>query len=181
MKRFQRIAAYLVKMRHVAIRFKTKVPNLYLLEDVEYGWEKTIYGKVTEVIPPNTPKPLRKSIKMITYVDTNLMHGLVMGKSVTGISHLLNQTPVEWFTRRQPTVKTATYGADFMVARTATKQILEMRTTLRYLGVQVNGSMYLFGDNKTVVESCRYPRHNCINGMSYYHSIESGKLLQQES
>ena len=86
------------------------------------------------------------------------MHDIVTGRSVTGIIHLLNQTPVEWYTKRQPTVETATYGAEFMAARTATKQILEMRATLRYLGIQVDGATYMFGDNKTVVESCSVPK-----------------------
>jgi len=154
MRRLQRIAGYSAKMRHGAIRFRTELPNLSSLENVEYGWEKIIYRKVTEVIPTDALKPLGKLIKMIAYVNVNLMHDIVTGRSVTGIIHLLNQTPVEWFTKRQPIKEMTSYGAKFMAARTATRQILEMRTTMRYLGVQVNGPTFLFGYNKTVVESC---------------------------
>ena len=44
---------------------------------------------------------------MTTYVDANLCHDFVTGKSVTGIIHLLNQTIVEYFSKKQPLVKTA--------------------------------------------------------------------------
>jgi hypothetical protein len=33
------------------------------------------------------------------------------------------------------TVETATYGAEFVPARTCVEQLVDLRTTLRYLGV----------------------------------------------
>ena len=57
--------------------------------------------------------------------------------SVTGILHLINQTPVDWFTKRQATVETTTYGSESVAAHIATDKILDMRLTLRYLGVPV--------------------------------------------
>jgi hypothetical protein len=42
---------------------------------------------------------------------------------------------------------TATYGSEFVAARIAVEQILDIRTTLRYLGVPVTGKTILFGDN----------------------------------
>ena len=55
-------------------------------------------------------------------------------------------------------VETATYGSEFMAARIATEQIMDLRATLRYLGVPIQGRTYLFGDNKTVVDSCALPK-----------------------
>ena len=77
---------------------------------------------------------------------------------MTRIVHLLNQTIVDYFSKKQPLVETATYGSEFMAARTATEQIMEIRTTLRYLGVNLVGSTYMFGDNKTVVDSSSKPK-----------------------
>lgn len=36
----------------------------------------------------------------------NLMHDLVTGHSMSGIIDLLNQTPIQWFTKKQNTVET---------------------------------------------------------------------------
>ena len=48
-------------------------------------------------------------------------------------------------------------GAIEMLARTGTEQIIELRTTLRCLGVPIQGTSYIFGDNKTVVDSSINP------------------------
>jgi len=69
----------------------------------------------------------------MSFVDSNLYHDLTTGRSVKGILHLVNQTPIEWYTRWQPTVETATYGSEFMAARTATVQIMDLRLTMGYL------------------------------------------------
>ena len=45
-----------------------------------------------------------------------------------------------------------------MAARTATEQIMDLRLTLRYLGVNIIGPTYMFGDNRTVVDSSSTPK-----------------------
>ncbi len=51
----------------------------------------------------------------------------------------------------------ATFGSEFIAERTATEQIMEMRLVLRYLGVPIGGPTYMFGDNKSVVDSSNVP------------------------
>ena len=64
------------------------------------------------------------------YVDANLMHDALSGKSVTGILHFLNQTPIDWYSKKQNTVETATFGSEIVAACTATEQIIDLRNTL---------------------------------------------------
>jgi hypothetical protein len=66
----------------------------------------------------------------VHYTDANLQHDLLTGRAVTGIVHLLNQTPGDWYSKRQATVETATFGSEFTAARIAVDQILDLRTTL---------------------------------------------------
>ena len=61
--------------------------------------------------------------------------------------------PIEWFSKRKSTVETATYGSKFVAARTCVEQIIDLWTTLRYMGVPIREKSYMFGDNKTVVDS----------------------------
>ena len=58
------------------------------------------------------------------YVDANLYHDMLTGRLVTGILHLINQTPIDWFSKKQPTAETATYGSEFIAARTCVEQIM---------------------------------------------------------
>jgi hypothetical protein len=85
------------------------------------------------------------------------MPDLVTGHSCTGILHFFNQTPVDWFSKRQNQVETATYGSEFMAARQAVEQIIDLRYTLQMLGVPIDGPTWLFGDNKSVVTSSTMP------------------------
>ena len=71
------------------------------------------------------------------------MHDIVTGKSVTAVLHLLNGTPIDWYSKRQSTVETATYGSEFVAARTAIDQITELRHSLRYLGVPIRRAKLL--------------------------------------
>ena len=112
-----------------------------------------------------------------------LYHDLLTGKSVTGILHLLNQTPIDWYCKKQATVETATYGAEFVAARTCVEQIVDLRTTLRYMGVPVAHKSYMFGDNESVVKSSTIPesklhkRHNALSYHKVREAISAGYIL----
>ena len=82
-----------------------------------------VYGNVKEQIPHDTPEPLGKEVVTTTYDDANLYHDMLTGRAVTGILHLLNGMPIDWYSKRQDTVETATYGSEFVAARIATGQI----------------------------------------------------------
>ena len=84
-------------------------------------------------------------------MGANLNHCLATCKSLTGCLHFVNKTPVDWYSKKQATVETATYGSEFVAAKTATEQIMDIRQTLRYLGVPIGSKSFLFGDNRSVV------------------------------
>ncbi len=103
---------------------------------MEYDWSK-VYGDLHELVPEDAPEPLGKHVVTTHFVDANLMHDLAMGRSVTGILHMVNQTPIDWYSKKQATVEMATYGSEFVVARTCCEQVIDLRTTLRYLGIPI--------------------------------------------
>ena len=115
MTRVKTVVGYLCKMKHGKIRFQGKLPP-----GEHYGRENSIYSNVTEIVPHDAPPPKGLPVIITTYVAENQYHDLTTGKLVTGIIHLLNQTVIDYFTKKQPVVKTATYGSEFMAARTAT-------------------------------------------------------------
>ena len=156
--RAKRIYGYLSKMKHGAIRFRVGEPDYSGIHIQEYDWETTVYGEVEEIIPYDCPIAKGHPVVITTYVDANLCHDMLTGRAVTGVLHLANQTILDYYTKKQPTVESATYGSEFMAGRTATEQIMDLRTTMRYLGVHVKGATYMFGDNQTVVNSCSMPK-----------------------
>jgi hypothetical protein len=171
--RLKRIYGYLRNYKHGAIRVRTGIPDYSDLPDQAYDWMYSVYGDVSELIPQDAPVPLGKAVVTTTYEDANLYHDLLTGRAVTGILHLVNGTPIEWYSKKQDTVETATYGAEFVAARIATDQIIDLRITLRYLGVPIQGRAVMFGDNQSVITSSTIPhsklnkRHNALS----YHRV----------
>ena len=108
---------------------------------------------------------------------------MVTGNSVTVVLHFVNTTPTDWFLKRQATVETATYGSEFVAAKTATEQIMDLRNMLRYLGVPIMSKAYMFGDNKSVVTSSTIPQ-SILNKRQYvlsYHRVREAidaKILE---
>ena len=106
-------------------------------------------------------------------MDANLNHGLATGRSVTSCLHFVNHPPIDSYSKRQATVETATYGSVFVASKTPTEQIIDLRYTLRYLGIPIKTKSYLFGDNRSVVTSSTLP-HSML-GKRYnilaYHQV----------
>ena len=89
---------------------------------------------------------------------------------------MANKSPIDWYAKLQATVETATFGSEYVAARTCTEQIIDLRNTLRYLGIPVEGASYMFGDNESVVNTASVPhsklgkRHNIL---SYHRTREA--------
>ena len=164
------------------IRFRTEQPDYSFLPDQDFDWTYSVYGDVHEILPDDMPDPLGEAVTTATTMDANLNHCLATGKSLTGCLHFVNKTPVDWYSKKQATVETATYGSEFVATKTATEQIMDIRQTLRYLGAPITTKSFLFGDNRSVVTSATLPnstltkRHNIS-----LHFTELGKPLLQNS
>ena len=176
MLRVKRIYAYINRFKHFMIRFRTQEPDLSNLDRATHGeWDKSVYEEFHEELPTDAPEPLGKRVTLIHWFDANLMHDVLSGKSVTGCIHYFNKTPMMWYSKKQATSETATYGAEFVAGRTCIEQIVDLRQSLRYLGVPVHDISYVFGDNESMINSSTYTysrlhkRHNILS----YHYVRS--------
>ena len=117
------------------------------------------------------------------------MHDVIMGRSVTGILHLANKTPIDWYSKKQSTVESAAYNSEFVAARVCVEQVQVMdqqrntRNTLRYLGVSIRNKSYMFGDNESEISSPTqvytklHKRHNISSSFHrVQEAIASGML-----
>jgi Reverse transcriptase (RNA-dependent DNA polymerase) len=182
--RLKRMYGYIKKHPDGAIRFRVKIPDHESQgTPVKYDWAQTVYGNVVEELPPDMPPPKGKAMRLTTYQDANLYHDMVTGRAMSGILHFLNQTPIFWFAKKQNIVETATYGSEFMVARQATEQIMDLRYTLRMMGIPLDGPTWMFGDNQSVITSSTIPhsslnkRHNALSYHRVREALAAGIIL----
>ena len=74
-----------------------------------------------------------------------------------------------WYSKKQATSETATYGSEFIACRTCCEQIIDLHNSFRYLGVPVYHKSYTFGDNLAQITSAAVPqgklnkRHNILS------------------
>jgi len=150
-------------------------PNYNTLEPDRFDWTNQPYGNETEELPTDAPPPKGKRVVLSHWFNANLMHDLLSGKSVTGVFHMANLTPIQWYSKKQSTSKTATYGAEFLAARTCLEQVVDLRNSFRYLGVPVHETSYVWGDNEAQIKSSTIPysklskRHNILS----FHYVRS--------
>ena len=149
MDRLKGIYSY-ARTKDYAIRFRTDQPDYCFLPDQDFDWTYSVYGNVHEIHPDDMPDPLGEAVITTTTMDANLNHCLATGKSLIGCLHFVNKTPVDWNSKKQATVETATYGSEFVAAKTLTEQIMDIRQTLR-------SKSFLFGDNRSVVTNAMPP------------------------
>ena len=136
-----------------------------------FDWEESIYSKVTELLPEDAPFPRRKCIATISYYSTNLFYGIATSRSVTGALHFLRKRLAYWHSKKQTTVEIATYRSEYSSVRTCVEQILDLMTTLRYLGTPIKTKSFIFGNNRSAVDSSITPHtklHKRHDALSFY-------------
>ena len=110
------------------------------------------------------------------YFDADHAGCLQTRRSTTGIIMFLNGTPVKWFSKRQSTIESSTYGSEIVAGRIAVEFAIEMRYKLRMLGVRVEGLCILYGNNNSMILNTTTPssmikkKHNSIA----YHRVREG-------
>ena len=134
---------------------------------------KEFYPDAQESLPPNAPPPRGKDVRIASYVDADHAGNLVTRRSHTGIIIYLNNAPIIWFSKRQNTVESSSFGSEFVALRISTDLIEALRYKLRMFGVPIDGPADIFCDNKSVATNASVPtsvlnkRHNAI----CYHRV----------
>ena len=143
----------------------------------------SMYPDATDEVPYNSPKPRGKGVNINAFVDSDHAGNKVTRRSHTGIMIYLNMAPISWFSKRQNTVETSTFGSEFIALRTATEMIDALRYKLRMLGVPIIGPARVFCDNQSVVKNSTFPelvlkkKHCSICYHKVRESVAAGKLL----
>ena len=161
----KRVYGYLRAYAKRDIVFNTDIPDFSEYKIEEFEWAR-LYKNTSEELPWNMPTPKGNSVKMSGFFDASHASCLETRRSVTGIIMLLNKTPIKWYSKRQATVETSTYGSEIVAGRIAVELAIDLRYRLRMLGVPIEGSTLLFGDNESMIKNCTRPgstlkkRHN---------------------
>jgi hypothetical protein len=152
------VFGYLRKYPDRAIRFKTSTPEYeHQFTVKENDWERTVYGEPVEELPEDMPEPKGKPVRQSAMFDANLQHDLITGRLAMGMFHMVQNMVVHFSSKRQSTVKTATYATEFIAGRTCLDEAIAIRYELRMLGAPLDGPVWMFSNNKSMIDSVLEP------------------------
>ena len=123
--------------------------------DIKVGLE--MYPDASEEIDEGLPEPRGKRISTTVYFDSDHANDLVTRRSVLGVISFVGLTPISWTSKRQGTIESSSYSAEFCAGRVASKEAIAIPYMLRSLGVPVRGATALCGDNLVMIMSSTNP------------------------
>ena len=101
-------------------------------------------------------------------MDSDHAGDKITRRSHTGILLYINSAPISWYSKKQTTVESSTYGSEFVALRLASEQIISLRYKLRMFGIPINGYANVFCDNESVFKNASFAesrlkkKHNSI-------------------
>jgi len=141
-----------------------------------------MYHDAKEAIPLNALSPRGNAVQMNAYVDADHAGDRVTRRSHTGIVIFLNRAPIVWYSKRQNTVETSTFGSEFVALKVCTEMIEGLRYKLRMFGIPIDGPTNVFCDNQAVVKNTTVPesmlkkKHNSIAYHRVREAVAAGTM-----
>ena len=150
------IFGYLKNKHNSRMIFDPSYPSIDESNFKQCDW-KDFYGNVTEAIPPHAPVPRGNEVIMRLYVDSSHADDKQTRRSRSGYFIFLNMAPVAWLSKKQATVETSVFGAEFVAMKLGMEHVRSLRYKLRMMGVPINCPTYAYGDNMSVIHNTQRP------------------------
>jgi hypothetical protein len=93
-------------------RSKLVLDDSYVdIQDIDQQDWNSFYPDAKEELPNNQPQPRGKPMQMIAFADADHAGDRVSRRSRTKVLVYLNKAPIIWYTKKQNSVKTSTFGS----------------------------------------------------------------------
>jgi hypothetical protein len=151
------IYAFLKQRHNGCLIFDPTYPRIDL-NDFKDGEDwKEAYGDVKEPRPSNAPKPRGRGVVVRVFVDSDHAGEALTRRSRTGYLIYINMAPILWHSKKQGTIETSVFGAEFVAMKTATEAARGLRYKLRMMGIEVEEPNFIYGDNMSVIHNTQRP------------------------
>jgi hypothetical protein len=166
------IFAYLKSHSKSALVFDHTSPVFDESRFTSCDWSE-YYPDAKEAEPPRAPELLGNAMTMTCFVDADHAGCLETRRSHTGVIIFLQKAPIIWYSKRQNTVESSTFGSEFVAMKTAVELTISLRYKVRMMGIPLDGPTNVFCDNESVFKNVTKPestlkkKHNSIA----YHKV----------
>jgi len=176
------LCSYLRAKHNARLILDPSYPEINEDDFTHRDWDN-FYGDVKEELPLDMPKPLGKEVDVRLYVDSSHANDKRTRRSRSGHFIFLNSALIQWQSKKQPTVETSVFGAEFVAMKIGIETVRGIRYKLRQMGVKISGATYVYGDNMSVIHNTQKPESTLkkkSNSICYHlirESVAMGESL----
>ena len=127
----------------------------------------------------NITDPRGNHIDLIMYVDSDHAGDKSTCRLSTGILIYMNMYLIQWLSKKQPTIETSFFGAEFMAMNHRMETFWGLQYKLNMIEVPIYGPSYIYWDNISVIYNNQHPDSNMrgkSNSICYHEMRESVAL-----
>ena len=128
-----------------------------------------------EIKPSDMPEPRGNAVQTTCFVDSDHAGDQVSRRSRTGVLIFVGMAPIIWYSRKQGSIESSSFGSELSAMKTAVEKVEGLRYKLRMMGVPLDGPTYIKGDNMSVIHNCSNPASQLkkkSNSIAYHYVRE---------
>ena len=109
------------------------------------------------------PEPLGKGFVIRGYVDSDHAGECLTWRLGTGYAVFLKKAPICWFSKKQGSLETSTFGSEFITMKQVTEYLRGLGYKLCMFGIPVDEPAYVYGDNQSMLCNMSLPESTLKN------------------
>ena len=95
---------------------------------------------------------------MRAFVDSDHIGDMITRRSRTGFVIFLNNAPIYWYSKKQGSCETSSFGSKFIAMKSCCKYVRGLHYKLRMMGIDILGEpTYIYRDNQSVLCNTTVP------------------------
>ena len=159
MEQVMQMFGYQRKYHNAELVFDPSDPLINEQDFEKKDWASSEFGHVEgkEDLPPNMPEPRGLGFMIVAKVDADHASDTVTRRSRTGILVYLNCSLIHWWSKKQASIESSSFGAEFIVMKQCCEYLHGLRYKLRMMGIPCDGPSHIYGDNQSVLANTMMP------------------------
>ena len=172
------IFSYLSKYHNTEMVFDPSDPVINESKYQRRDWTSSEFGHLQrkKIVPPNMPEPQGQGFTISAKVDADHADDTVTRRSRTGFLVYVNSALVYWFSKKQNSVETSSFGSEFTAMKQCCEYIKGLKYKLQMMGIPCEGPAYIEADNQSVLCNTSIPDSTLKKKSQSiaYHMIREG-------
>ena len=127
------------------------------------------------------PEPGGLGFIMHAKVDADHTSDTITKYSRTGFLVYLNRAPIYWWSKKQNSVESLSFGSEFIVMKQCCEYVRGLRYKLRMMGISCDDPMFIYGDNQFMLANTTIPDSTLKKKSQSiaYHFVREGAAWEE--